>query len=144
MTPVSVRCAVRAAILAGLSLGALAETATATVTVPSAQYPKIQSAINAVLNGGLPNGTTIDVQPGTYAEALVVGPSGKSFTVRGVGGPLVTIVDAAGRGAPARSCTEPGARRSRAGGDFPRRGRGCTARRAARAPPPGGDLARRP
>jgi len=49
----------------------------------------------------VPNGTTIDVAPGTYAEALTVTTGAKSFTVRGVGGPAATIVDAVGKNAPA-------------------------------------------
>ena len=71
--------------------GPLLADAAAQVSVPG-NYPTIQAAIDAV-----PSGTTINVQPGTYAEALVVSISNKSITVRGVGGPGATIVDAAGR-----------------------------------------------
>jgi hypothetical protein len=49
--------------------------------VPSAQYPTIQAAIN-----GVPNGETINVQPGVYYEALFIGP-GRSVTIRGIAGP---------------------------------------------------------
>jgi putative transposon-encoded protein len=66
----------------------------ATYTVPG-NYPTIQAAIN-----GVPSGSTIDVAPGTYPEALSVSTP-KSFTVRGVGGPGATIVDAVGKNAPA-------------------------------------------
>ena len=69
-------------------------------TVPG-DYSTIQAAINAVLNGSLPDGTTINVQPGTYPEALAVGTTAKSFTVRGVGGAGATFVDATGKGAAA-------------------------------------------
>ena len=68
-------------------------------TVPG-DYPTIQAAINAVLSGALPDGTTIDVQPGIYSEALVIGNTSRSFTLRGAGAPNLTIVDAAGKGAP--------------------------------------------
>jgi pectin methylesterase-like acyl-CoA thioesterase len=74
-------------------------------TVPG-DFSTIQAAINAVLSGALPNGTTIDVQPGVYAEALVVSPGPRSFTVRGVGGgsrdaPSATTA----RRGPAAGCT---------------------------------------
>ena len=72
-------------------------TAAAQVSVPG-QYPTIQSAINAVVSGALPNGTTISVQAGTYLEALRIQNTDRSFTVRGVAGPGATVVDAQGRG----------------------------------------------
>ena len=71
-------------------------TADAQVSVPG-NYATIQSAINAVLSGALPDGTRIDVQPGTYFEVLSVANTSRSMTVRGVGGPGATIVDAGGR-----------------------------------------------
>ena len=74
-------------------------TADAQVSVPG-NYATIQSAINAVLSGALPDGTTIDVQPGTYFEVLSVANTSRSVTVRGVGGPGATIVDAGGRSVP--------------------------------------------
>jgi FG-GAP-like repeat len=87
----------------GLSVGALVATplarAAEAATVPG-DYPTIQAAINAVVNGSLPDGTTIDVQPGIYAEALVVANTPRSFTVRGAGAASLTIVDAVGLGAP--------------------------------------------
>ena len=66
-------------------------------TVPG-DYPSIQAAINAVVAGALPDGTTIDVAPGTYPELLSVGATTRSFTIRGLGGPSTTIVDAGGQG----------------------------------------------
>ena len=101
MTPAPAKYWIRLAIaVAGLCVGPLTTTAVAqTVTVPG-QYPTIQAAINAVLSGALPDHATINVQPGTYNEALVVGGvTNKSFTVRGTGGSGSTIVDAAGKGA---------------------------------------------
>ena len=80
-----------ASLLAGPLLGAASA-----VSVPG-NYPTIQSAINAVLNGTLPDGTTIDVQAGTYFEALFIANSAKSFTVRGVGAAGSVIVDATGQ-----------------------------------------------
>jgi VCBS repeat protein len=67
-------------------------------TVPSASFPTIQSAINAVVSGALPNGTEIDVQPGTYTEFLLVNTTAKSMTVRGISGPASTVVTAPGPG----------------------------------------------
>jgi hypothetical protein len=101
MTPVPVKFWIRVAIvMAGLLTGPLVQASlAATVTVPG-NYPTIQAAINAVLSGAVPDHSTINVQPGTYNEALVVGGvSNKSFTVRGTGGSGSTIVDAAGKGA---------------------------------------------
>ncbi len=80
-------------LLFGAPFVAVAEA----VTVPG-DYPTIQAAINAVLAGSLPDGTTIDVQPGTYAETLSVKNTNRSLIVRGVGGAAGTIIDAAGRG----------------------------------------------
>jgi parallel beta-helix repeat protein len=68
-----------------------------TVSVPG-NYPTIQAAINAVVNGNVPNGTVIEVQPGTYNEALLVNATPKSLTVRGVNGPVATVVNALGTG----------------------------------------------
>ncbi len=84
----------------GLLGATLVGTAGAQVSVPG-NYGTIQAAINAVTSGSLPDGTTIDVQPGTYFEALSVANTGRSMTVRGVGGPGATVVDAGGRNAPA-------------------------------------------
>ena len=88
--------------LAGVIAGPLASVAVAaTVSVPSAQYPTIQTAINAVVGGSLPDATTINVQPGTYSEALAIGNTNRTLTIRGTGGAGVTIIDAAGKGQPA-------------------------------------------
>ena len=75
----------RALVLAAACLlaGPLVRSSAAAVSVPG-NYGTIQAAINAVLNGSLPDGTTIDVAPGTYPETLSVGNSNKSLTVRGV------------------------------------------------------------
>jgi hypothetical protein len=93
--------ALPAVIVAGLFAGPLVASAgAATVTVPGS-YPTIQTAINAVLNGSIPDGSTINVQSGSWAEALSIGNTAKSFTVTGVSGAGATFVDAAGKGAPA-------------------------------------------
>jgi hypothetical protein len=93
--------ALPAVIVAGLFAGPLVVSAgAATVTVPG-NYPTIQSAINAVLSGSIPDGSTINVQSGSWPEALSIGNTAKSFTVRGVSGAGATFVDAAGKGAAA-------------------------------------------
>jgi predicted outer membrane repeat protein len=84
-----VKLLTRAALLLSFVFHAHAALA---VTVPTASYPTIQSAINAVVSGALPNGTFIDVQPGTYTEFLTVNATSKSMTVRGVAGPASTVV----------------------------------------------------
>jgi len=75
------------------------------VTAPSAEaltvpgnYPTIQAAINAVVQGSAPNGSVIEVQPGVYNEALLVDTTWRSLTVRGVAGPGATIINATGTG----------------------------------------------
>ena len=45
------------------------------------------------------HGSTINVQPNSYAEALSIGNTAKSFTVRGVSGAGATFVDATGKAA---------------------------------------------
>jgi FG-GAP-like repeat len=72
-------------------------TATEAATVPG-DYPTIQAAINAVVNGALPDGTVVDIQPGTYAEALQIGATPRSMTLRAVGGAGTAVVDATGKG----------------------------------------------
>lgn len=94
MTRFRVSFAIRVAALCAASMGVLQGTSAA-VTVPG-DFPTIQAAIDAV-----PNGTTIDVQPGVYAEALVISSTSKSFTLRGVGGAAATVIDAAGKNAAA-------------------------------------------
>jgi parallel beta-helix repeat protein len=101
MTLAFVRRLVRTAfVVAGLLAGPLIDTATANVVTVPGNYSTIQAAINAVVANG-PDGTTIHVQAGTYPEALSVGGTSRSFTVSGVGGPV--IVDANGKGAPVLS-----------------------------------------
>jgi predicted outer membrane repeat protein len=90
--------AIRLLLLAGLSCAFTRTTAAATVP---GDFPTIQAAINAVVAGALPNGTTIDVQPGVYGEALVISSTNRSFTLRGTAGASATVVDAAGRNAAA-------------------------------------------
>ena len=61
-------------------------------------YPTIQAAITAVVNGSLPNGTLIEVQPGVYNEALLINATSRSLTIRGIGGAGATVVNAGGTG----------------------------------------------
>jgi hypothetical protein len=100
MSPKSRLFGASAAFVIVLFAGPFVTSARADVTVPG-NYSSIQAAINAVLSGAQPDGTTILVQPGTYNEALQVVQTGRSVTVRGVGGPGVTIVNALNLGAPA-------------------------------------------
>ena len=81
------RIALAILLVIGLAPGAAAQV----VNVPG-NYATIQSAIDNV-----PSGTTINVRPGIYAEALVVSIQNKSILVRGAGGPGATVIDAAGR-----------------------------------------------
>lgn len=64
------------------------------LTVPG-DFATIQAAII-----GAPSGAIIDVAPGTYFEALDVSSTARSLTVRGTGGPGVTVVNAQGAGLP--------------------------------------------
>jgi hypothetical protein len=68
-----------------LSLSAAATSAVA-VTVPG-DYPTIQSAITAA-----PSGATINVQPGTYAERLLINATAKSLTIRSLAGAGSTFI----------------------------------------------------
>src|SRR5262245_59461520 len=61
------------------------------VTVPG-QFPTIQSAVNAVLWGVLPDGTVIDVAPGHYPEAVSIAQTPRSLTIRGAGPALTALV----------------------------------------------------
>ena len=81
-------------MVAGLLVCCFPGIASASVTVPG-NYPNIQSAINAVINGSQPDGTSINVQPGTYAEILNISNTAKSLTIRALG---TVVVDAAGKG----------------------------------------------
>src|SRR3954471_22714019 len=80
-----------------LTLAAAAAAGAQTVRVP-ANYPTIQSAINAVVGGAQPDGTVIEVQAGTYSEALLINATARSMTIRGISGPASTVVNAAGTG----------------------------------------------
>ena len=42
----------------------------------------VPAAINAVVGGVLPDGTTIEIQPGTYSEAIVISSTSHSFGCR--------------------------------------------------------------
>ena len=86
-----------AAVTLGVALLSASLANAASVTVPG-NYATIQAAINDVINGTLPNGTTINIQAGTYPETLVVANTARSLTVRGIGGAASTIVDAQGLG----------------------------------------------
>ena len=100
MTPVTRRFWIAAAAATFLIAALEGTSLAATVTVPT-QYPTIQAAIDAVLAGQQPDGTTINVQANTYTEALVIGTTTKSLTVRAIGGSV--IVDATGKGGAALS-----------------------------------------
>jgi hypothetical protein len=82
-------CLTTVLIQALLAVPALAGT----LRVP-ADYPTIQAAINAVVSGAAPDGSTVDVQPGVYREAPIIAGSAKSITIRGVSGSGATVVDA--------------------------------------------------
>ena len=71
-------------------------TATDAVTVPG-DFGTIQAAINAVVSGAQPDGTVIDIQPGTYAEALLISGTARSMTLRAAGGAGTAVVDAIGK-----------------------------------------------
>ncbi len=74
----------------------MAAIASAAVTVPG-DYPNIQGAINAVIAGSVPDGTQINIQPGTYAEILNISNTSKSLTLKALGTPGSVVVDAAGK-----------------------------------------------
>jgi hypothetical protein len=62
-------------------------------SVPGA-FSSIQAAINAVVNGQVPgDGSVIDIQPGTYAETLLINRTPRSMTLRSAGGPGTVVVD---------------------------------------------------
>jgi hypothetical protein len=82
-------------------MGPAVVTAQAQVVSVPGDYATIQAAINAVTSGARPSGTTINVQAGTYSEALVIANTARSLTLRGVAGAGSTIVDAVGKGAAA-------------------------------------------
>lgn len=88
----------RVAVPAGLLL---VTAAPAVATVVPDDYPTIQAAINAVVSGALPNGSTIDVRSGTYGEALSIRDHAKSMTLRARDGAGTVTVNAAGKNASA-------------------------------------------
>ena len=80
-------------------VGCLLATPSAAATVPG-DFPSIQAAINAVTSGALPDGTVIQVAPGTYFEALDVVTTARSLTVRCTAGAAATVINAQGRALP--------------------------------------------
>jgi hypothetical protein len=79
------------------------------ITVPG-DYPTIQAALTAVFSGAAPNGSVINVQPGTYNESLLINNVSASVTVRGINGAASTIINASGTGQPVlRIYSAPGA-----------------------------------
>jgi len=81
------------------------------ITVPG-DYPTIQAALTAVFSGAAPNGSVINVQPGTYNESLLINNVSASVTVRGINGAASTIINASGTGQPVlRIYSAPGALR---------------------------------
>jgi len=49
------------------------------------------------VSGALPNGSTIDIRPGTYGEALSIRDHAKSMTLRALNGAGTVTVNAAGK-----------------------------------------------
>jgi hypothetical protein len=81
----SIRAVFSATFLLTLSAGANVDAQGNVRRVP-ADYPSIQQAINASINGD-----TVLISPGTYKENLTF--LGKSITVTSEAGPQVTIID---------------------------------------------------
>lgn len=71
-------------------------TPAAAVIVPD-DYPTIQAAVNAVVGGTLPDGTVIDIRPGTYSEFVTISTTAKSLTLRALNGPGTVTVNATGK-----------------------------------------------
>jgi hypothetical protein len=79
-------------------LGPLLATARpAEAAIVPDNYATIQAAIDAVRNGALPDGSAIDVRPGTYPEALSIRSNAKSLTLRALNGAGTVTVNAAGK-----------------------------------------------
>src|SRR5262249_31316089 len=72
-------------LLSFFLLAAIPSARAATINVP-ADYPTIQAAIDAAVNGD-----EILVAPGTYVESIDF--KGKTITVRSSGGPDLTTID---------------------------------------------------
>lgn len=70
------------------------------VTVPG-DYSTIQAALDAVKAGWVAEGAVIEVQSGTYSEALLYADSNRGFTLRSIAGAANTIIDASGFADPA-------------------------------------------
>src|SRR5215510_1198444 len=83
------RCLVCRSLLAAFSMMATASSAGAGVIGVPGDFPTIQSAINAALDGDI-----VVVSPGTYNESLNF--LSKVITVRSSGGSNVTTIDATG------------------------------------------------
>jgi len=86
---------IRLAALAALSL--CLHAAAATLNVPSAQYPTIQSAINASANGDV-----VLVGPGPYNERIDL--KGKAITLKATGGRANTFISSGGVAGAIVSC----------------------------------------
>src|SRR6266849_5617392 len=81
---------VRFITMAAVVLSVDAAKAQSTIQVP-ANFPTIQSAINAASNGD-----TVLVAPGTYTENINF--NGKAITLTSSGGPSVSIIDGGAQG----------------------------------------------
>ena len=68
------------------------------VSLPSPRSRRSSPAIDAVISGALADGTVIDVEPGTYVEALRILNTPRSLTIRGVAGAGSTVINAVGNG----------------------------------------------
>jgi predicted outer membrane repeat protein len=68
----------------------------AAATVPG-DYSTIQAAIDAVVSGALPDGSVIEIKPGTYSEALSIRNNAKSMTLHALNGAGTVTVNAVGK-----------------------------------------------
>jgi hypothetical protein len=78
-------------------VGFLATAAPVAAAIVPDNYPTIQAAVNAVVGGALPDGTVIDIRPGTYAEFVTISTTAKSMTLRALNGPGTVTVNATGK-----------------------------------------------
>jgi parallel beta-helix repeat protein len=76
---------------------AVFDTRSEAANVPG-DFSSIQGAINAIVNGSLPDGTVVNIQPGTYGETLLIGATPRSMTLRAAGGAGTVVVDGGGKG----------------------------------------------